>query len=464
LSPDVQELVRDANSKYLHWDKFRHYPMPEGVSAEDAWCAVQLSRSSQFRNLPISFRSLGEHIRFSVPPSIGELLHKLDRNAGGFIGSEFDEQFSPDEKERYLISSLMEEAIASSQLEGAQTTREVAKKMLRAKRRPKTVSERMIVNNYNAILELRELKDSPLTSSLICHIQRVLTDGTLDNPEHSGVFRKESDNVCVIDTETQEVLHTPPSAQELKVRIQEICDLANESQSEFIHPIIVAIALHFAIGFVHPFNDGNGRTARALFYWYMLKKGYWLFEFLPISRAVLDSPVKYGLAYLQTETDGGDLTYFTHYNLRIVDIAIRKTLKYIQRHQAILRKAREMFSAMPSLNRRQIEVAYESVQDRSAAFDVRSHANRYSITRNTARADLQGLADAGIIEITNESNKHIYVPAMHLRNHILKGKIIPKEQRKSQSDSGDDQSTRIPISGQKRLFNPDDLERRNHLD
>lgn len=43
------------------------------------------------------------------------------------------------------------------------------------------------------------------------------------------------------------------------------------------------------IAYMHPFVDGNGRTARALFYWYMLKSGYWLTEYLSISRVIAKS-------------------------------------------------------------------------------------------------------------------------------------------------------------------------------
>ena len=61
----------------------------------------------------------------------------------------------------------------------------------------------------------------------------------------------------------------------------------------FIHPVIKAIIIHFVISFLHPFVDGNGRTVRSFFYWYMLKKGYALTEFLSISRIIYANKVKY---------------------------------------------------------------------------------------------------------------------------------------------------------------------------
>lgn len=439
-SPDARTIAQTANSKYLHWDKFRHYPIPDEFTKEEAWGAVIMSRITSKVDLPISFVTEAHKIHYTIPPCVSELLHRLDRNAGGYIGSATDDLCSTTDKERYLVSSLIEEAIASSQLEGATTTREVAKKMLRSQRKPRDKSEQMIVNNYNAIQEIRSLKAAPLSLDLICHIQEVITEGTLAKDHTPGRFRVDSDNVCVVDSYTGDVVHTPPPANEVRSRLKELCRFANQTGSEFTHPSIVASAIHFAIGYIHPFPDGNGRTARALFYWYMLKHGYWLFEYLPISRAILESPVKYARAYLYTETDSGDLTYFIHYNLRVIDIAVRKTHAYIARHQELMKQAKSTFRSMPQLNTRQLEVAYESVRDSASQFDVRDHMARFGVSRNTARADLNGLVDEGVLEQITSGNKHVYVPSDHLKKHVTKGRIVPKEKPH-------DDSTRTALKG-----------------
>jgi len=73
---------------------------------------------------------------------------------------------------RYLLSSLMEEAITSSQMEGAATTRDVAKAMIRSRRPPRDRSERMILNNFLTMQRIRELRDQPLTLQLVLELQR----------------------------------------------------------------------------------------------------------------------------------------------------------------------------------------------------------------------------------------------------------------------------------------------------
>ncbi len=454
---EVTNLVEMANEKYLHWDRFRHYPVPEGVQSELAWLLVDWSRQAAFRELPLEFEK-GKPLKFWTPPCVAELLHTIDRDAGGFIGTGVQDRITHTEHERYLINSLMEEAIASSQLEGASTTREVAKKMLRTNRKPRTTHERMIVNNYRAILDIREYKNDPLTPSLIKHLQQVITEGTLEEEKYAGTFRDGSVPVCVVDSYTGDVLHNPPSHDDIERRIQQLCEFANRPPNSFVHPVIIAIALHFVLGYVHPFVDGNGRTARALFYWYMLRSGYWLFEFLPISRSVLNSPVKYGRAYLYTETDGGDLTYFIHYNLNVIKQAIGRTLDYVERKQAVFAQAKRLFSSMPDLNHRQIELAYEAVRDTASCFTVRQHMSSHGVSRNTARTDLQSLVEKGVLEMVKEGRTHMYVPAEHLRTHVMKGRIVPKEMPKgyipvSSETTAEPGPDRLQdLKGQKSLF------------
>lgn len=466
-----QEIAKRANANYLHWDKFRHYPLPEGFTHELAWAGIRISRNGSRADLPISFKGLDEYLTYSTPACVARLLHQLDRDAGGFIGSNSDRFLSEEDRDRYLVNSLIEEAIASSQLEGATTTRDVAKKMLRSKRKPKDKSERMIANNYAAIQEIVELKSSPLTIELIKHLQEVITAETLDNPKHSGTFREEGDEVCVVDAQG-EVVHKPPHSRQIKRRLDELCDFVNDEQrNDFVHPLIAASAIHFAIGYIHPFADGNGRTARALFYWYMLKQNYWLFEYLPISRAILDSPIKYARAFLYTETDEGDLTYFIHYSLRVVEIAIRRTHDYIQRHQVMLRRAKQMFRSL-SLNPRQFHVASEAVNDSSKCFDVRSHMAEHDVVRTTARTDLEGLVAEGILTRVLQGNKHVYFPSDHLKKYIRKGRLAPGRPIQKQLEAAAEidepvaaaataslsteatASDRRPSKGQKSLFDP----------
>jgi Fic family protein len=420
----IQDFVRYANDNYLHWDKLRYHPLPDDLTKDEAWLLVENSRNRT--HLPISFYSIAEQLQLFVPPQHTEWLHMIDQNAGGTLGG----RILPDDNERYLVNSLMEEAIASSQLEGASTTRKIAKEMLRSKRPPRDKSEQMILNNFNAIIEMRDhLLQSPLTPELLCHLQEILVEKAADHPGIEGRFRTADERIEVVDA-MGEIMHTPPPAQQLPERIKELCEFANEKSKPFIHPAIKAIILHFALGFIHPFVDGNGRTARAVFYWYMLKHGFWLFEYLPISRIFLAGPSKYVMAYLYTETDRGDVTYFVHYNLRVILRAIKELHEYLETSSRELREANVLLHQFDGLNHRQSTVIADALKHPTRSFDFTSHASTFRVTYATARTDLLELSSLGFLRKVKSGKRFVFFADNHdmmkkLRKSGKIKKIVP---------------------------------------
>lgn len=207
-----------------------------------------------------------------MPDPILRTLHVIDRQAAGEIAM-IAPAVSIEDRNRYLVSSLIEEAITSSQLEGAVTTREEAKQMLRSGR---DRSERMILNNFHAMEQIRALHSEPFSPERIIDLHRTVTENTLDAPGAAGRLRKPDERPQVMDAQHSTVLHTPPEADTLTERMERLCAFANQDEDSqpFVHPVIRAILIHFMLGYDHPFVDGNGRTARALFYWSMDRTGH----------------------------------------------------------------------------------------------------------------------------------------------------------------------------------------------
>jgi Fic family protein len=421
-STESFEFIQAANSRYLYWDRVRFKAMPEGVRPEQMWSAIKFSRLSQYRSLPISGYASGNLVRFCTPPRHQQWLHRIDQMAGGNIGTVSGNAI-PDDNDRYLFNSLMEEAIASSRLEGAVSTREKAKKMLRTKRKPRNRSEQMILNNYRAISEIRAIKAERLTPELLLHLQEVLTEDTLDDAGHIGHFRVNND-VHVVDTSTNEIIHNPPEFRSIPERIQEVCDFANKKGGDFVHPVTKAIALHFAIGFIHPFADGNGRTARALFYWQMLKSRYWLFEYLPISRILIREPSRYVRAYLYSELDGGDITYFIHFHLGLIMQAITALHGYIDRQLLAVKEATKIVRAFPDMNHRQSSLLQDCLKHPSKQYTIRDHGGLHRVAYATARADLLDLMKRRLLMGEKRGKHYVFWPPENLLSRI---KCTPKE-------------------------------------
>lgn len=400
------DFARQTSHKYYHWDKMRFVARASGVDPEVAWLMEKFRRTPQLQSLPLDgYR--GESLKYSIPPLVQEELMRVDQQLAGEFASH-DEQPLPGQKERFIISALREEAIASSMLEGAVTTRVDAKEMLRKGRKPKTNGERMVLNNYRAINFIRDQKDVDLSPDFLLELQRLLTVDTLERADEVGRFRTANDDVTIVDDRDGEIMHTPPPADELDERLKQMCVFANHDhgQRHFIHPVIKACVLHFQVGFDHPFCDGNGRTARALFYWSMLRSGYWLFEYLPISRLIFAGAAKYAKSFLYTETDEFDVTYFLTYKMGIIERARSEFNDYVVQKMSAMNDARRLYAKDTRLNHRQREVVLQATRNTDRYFNISNHVSKHSVSYETARSDLMDLEKWGYVEKFKVGNRY----------------------------------------------------------
>lgn len=262
---EINVLIDKINDNYEYWNTVKYKQCPKGFSNEELWKRVKVSR---ILKTVYSWDKYKVHYGFTN--KMERLCHEFDMNFGQAWIHQPD--ISIENKKQYLRSSLMEEAIYSSIMEGAITTREVAKEMLLKNKKPKGKSQQMIVNNYKTIQFISDHKNESLSVELLLKIHKLITENTLENTEDAGRFRKEDDDVVVYNVMESEIVHTPPSAEKIPEFAKDLCDYFNdENKKHFILPVIRGIIIHFMVSYFHTFIDGNGRTARALFYWYMLK-------------------------------------------------------------------------------------------------------------------------------------------------------------------------------------------------
>ncbi len=315
-------LAKKYNESYLHWNELRYHDCSTS-KPERVWMLMKFLRigSSSVIDLPNLVLS------YNIPNYLNMMLHDIDMNLS--MRFMLRNTFNSEMRLRYAISSTMEESIASSQIEGAETPTATAKNMLRNGREPKDRSELMIRNNFNAMQYIKTRVDDPLTPELIMSVHAIISKGTMEKPEFEGTFRKDN-SIAVRDPLTGETYHDPVDYTVIDTMIQGLCDFVN-SDDERIHPVVKGIVIHFVMAYIHPFMDGNGRVSRSLFYWYLIKRGYDIVEYLAISKAIKNHRGKYDEAYQLSETDGNDITYFIRYNLERIIESIEILSNYLHK-------------------------------------------------------------------------------------------------------------------------------------
>ncbi|MGO4727510.1 MULTISPECIES: Fic family protein [unclassified Inquilinus] len=416
------------DGEYLSWDEVRFRQPPRELPVEDWWLAMQCARRASSLGLPFLDKA-GKRFRFNEPPILRSVLHWIDTQASGQILAETPAATTA-QRDRYIMTSLIEEAFASSVLEGAATTRQAAREMIRDHREPRSLGEQMVLNNYRAMEFVREHANQPLTPAIILELHRVVTEGTLEKPEMAGRLRRAKDDVKVVDPRDGEVLHIPPEADTLPQRLDAFCAFANDLNpppDKFIHPVVRAIILHFMIGYDHPFIDGNGRTARALFYWSLLRQKYWLMEFISISSIIRRSPVQYAKAYLNSELDHNDLTYFLLNQTKVVRLAIEGLQNYLARKAREIELVETWLDGTPyegRFNHRQLDILKTGARSPGAQVTVDGHKNKHRVSYHTARADLEDLLAAGLLRKRQVGRGKAYVAPSDLTER-LQGKKGP---------------------------------------
>jgi len=406
----------DVRGRYYHWDKLRHLDPPDGFTTREWWLALKFARAQLAKPIPL-LDNTGAPFTFSMTDTMLQAIHGIDRDASGNI--EISEQVtSPETRDRHIINSLIQEAITSSQLEGAVTTIERAKDMIRTGRKPTDQSGQMTLNNYRAMRRVRQFTHERLTPERVLELQKTVTADTLDDPEAAGRLRQREDDIVVSDFDGT-ILHRPPDASELEERLDRMCAFANgEDGDAFVHPVIRAIVLHFWVGYDHPFIDGNGRTARALFYWSMLSQGYWLCEYISISTLLRSQPAKYARAYLHTETDENDLTYFVIHQLGIIQRAIDAVHVHLDGKVEEVRRVEVLLRQAVVLNHRQLALLSHSLRHPNSRYSIRSHRNSHNVVYQTARTDLLDLADRGLLSRRKVGRTLYFFPKRDLAKRL----------------------------------------------
>jgi Fic family protein len=415
--PEVLTGLRKVDQDYLHWDELQYkswLPLEHFNNKEDFWKTVIIDRHFTTHVTPIKDKS-GRYYRINLS-RYQEFLHHIDLEMGGNYMDIAD--FTDVDKQQFVIRNTIEEAITSSQIEGANTSRAVAKKMLLEGREPQNHGEIMIKNNHLAMQKIeQECYQQELSFDMLCELHRIITQQTLEEDKQGRLretYDAQGNRLGIRPWSDQSIVaYVAPDKEFVEAELPRLIDFANDKETGsggFIHPLIKAIMLHFWIGLLHPFEDGNGRLARLLFYWYLLKHKYWAFKYLSLSEKIRSSSVQYAKAFIHSEGEDLDLTYFLHYNIEKLKLARKDFQEYIKNK---IKKNRSNWHPIQHkylFNDRQIKLLQHLNQDINSRTNLTAHKNLYVVKKGAAIADLKELVEAGFLTKKKVGRSTFYYP------------------------------------------------------
>jgi Fic family protein len=389
----MQEIIQTYLEKYLPRREIIHR-LPVTMPISKIWPELTQARRAKSKDLPL-FDSTGKPFWFVLTDDIISQANEIVKLAQQEI------VFSSPEFEKLHYEAVIDEAVYSSIIEGAFTTKQDAKEFIENIREPKNKSEQMVKNNYDALTYVLENIDSPITQKTIFEIFRLVTKNTLEYAVPFDRYRNEN---VMVRKQNGEIVHTAPDYKQ----VPEMMDLLiHFIGNDDMAPVLKACIVHFYFVYVHPFVDGNGRTARALSYMLLLQSGYDFFRYFSISSIIADERTKYYNAIKDVEDDAGDMTYFINYYTGMLSRAIHLISERVLRKasiESIIQKIEES-----DLNNKRLPEGAEWIlTSAKKSVSVEAWKKKFNVSTETARQDLLKLAELDVVEKRMDGKKLLF--------------------------------------------------------
>ncbi len=302
----------------------------------------------------------------------------------------------------FVLDATIEEAITSAIYEGANSTRAQAKELIESEKIPKNKDEWMLYNNYKAMLWIQKNQDQDISLEMIKELHRIVTENTIssDDINFSGKFR--NDKVYVLSA-LGERTHEGVQHEFIGKSFLEAINVATKN-NRYFPKIIKGILLHYFAAYIHPFFDGNGRTARALFYFKAIKNDLKFVELLSISAYLKTHGKQYEKSFKKVVESDLDLTYFIDFNLDALLEALVKVsdkVDYLLKINSLKDKVK--------INTNQIGLLQRLALHKFRKYDIEKYATTINKSREIARQELKQLAEIGLLEESKDGKKFTYM-------------------------------------------------------
>src|SRR3990167_10241763 len=247
--------------------------------------------------------------KFTITNSIANTLTVIERARGFLEAATLSDEWVAKMQNKALIL----EAHHTTHIEGTELTLEQSEQLWAGQHlatvNPDDTKELL---NYRQAFELVSSyvgDGEPITEGLIREIHKRLVQGVRGDSATPGLYRKIQN--YVVNSKTKEVIYTPPPVYEISYMMQALVNWLNEEED--IHPVLVSGIAQFQLVHIHPFLDGNGRTARLLSTLCLYRKGYDFKKLFTISEYYDRNRADYYQAIQSVREQDMDMTGWIEY-------------------------------------------------------------------------------------------------------------------------------------------------------
>ena len=291
--------------------------------------------------------------------------------------------------------ALLRSAHSSTAIEGNRLSLEEVSLLQQGREIMASRRDRQEVLNYlEALNRINEFAiRNPLNIIDFLDIHKTVTKDTLDNPSDEGKLRNR--RVYVGNSFTGEVIFEPPPANQVSVLIKDFLDWFNSTETIEIDSVLIAGIAHYEIVRIHPFIDGNGRTARIMAALVLFKRGFDAKKFFTLDDYYDQDRRSYYDALKNINQDTLDLTewleYFTEGVTTIIK-AVKDKVIGLSKGIKILKDKGQI-----SLTNRQMKIVeYIINNDKISSGQV---AKMFNITRQAALKEIKKLVELEVVRL-----------------------------------------------------------------
>ena len=295
---------------------------------------------------------------------------------------------------------------ASTSIEGNPLTLEDVVKLARGEDVYTETKSKLEVINHLKVLKYigRNYNKIPINKTTILKIHKDIVRNTLYESKNEGRYRDVQ--VFVGDSITREVMYMPPSEKEVPKLMRELIEWINKKIKEKdIDPILIAGITHYQFVHIHPFVDGNGRTARVLCTLVLYKTGYEFRRLFNISEYYEQNRRKYYDAIQSVRKNDMNMTEWLEYFTDGLKFSMNQVKERVLKLSISTRRG-EIKEKIYLTNRQQEIIEFLNKNEKITTGVI---SNMFKITRQAALKEISKLVKLDIVKLKGKGRGACYI-------------------------------------------------------